>query len=240
MKKSYYFSHDYNARNDWKLVKVMMKHWVQWIWIYWCIVEILYECNGFLLLEECDRIAFELHTEKIIVESVISDFFLFQNDWKKFWSNSLNERLWQMNEKSEKARNSAISRWEKNKINTSPMRSYEDSNAIKIKENKINNFISKEITLEVFFENKKINSIFLEFIKNRTQMKKKVTPLAIERLVKKINWWMNKYEESQVIHFINSSIENWWIGIFEVFEKDWFKKTKPKLSTEIDRDNTTF
>jgi len=51
-----YFSHDYNARNDTKLVKVFMKYQLKGIGAYWCIIEMLYEEGGYLLRSEYERI----------------------------------------------------------------------------------------------------------------------------------------------------------------------------------------
>lgn len=132
MKETYYFSHDYNARSDWKLIKVAMKHWMEWIWAFWCIIEMLYEEWWYLNIEEYDRITFELRVSYDIVESLINNFWLFEKDNTKFWSNSVLDRLKQRMEKSEKARESINKRWNKNKEeNTTVLHSNYDSNTIK-------------------------------------------------------------------------------------------------------------
>lgn len=83
----------------------------------------------------------------------------------------------------------------------------------KIKENnKIDNNIKEN---NVFFENKKINDVFCLFIENRKQMGKSMTKIWIDRTIKKINKWLEKYNENEVIWFIDLSIDNWWQGIFE-------------------------
>lgn len=143
MKDTFYFSHDYNARNDWKLVKVMMKHWVTGIWIYWCIVEMLYEEWWVLMLSECERIAFELRTSCEVVESILNDFDLFRNDWTWFYSKSILDRIEQRNIKSEKARSSAEKRWKDKGIDANALRTQSESNAIK--ERKGNERKGKEI-----------------------------------------------------------------------------------------------
>ncbi|HNG97554.1 MAG TPA: DUF4373 domain-containing protein, partial [Candidatus Absconditabacterales bacterium] len=104
MKETFYFSHDYNARSDGKLIKVAMKYGMEGIGTYWCIIEMLYEEGGYLDLEEYERITFELRMEYKIVESILNDFGLFEKDDKKFWSNSVLDRLKQRMIKSEKAR----------------------------------------------------------------------------------------------------------------------------------------
>lgn len=139
-----YFSHDYNARNDKKLIKLFMKHGVSGIGIYWCIVEMLYEESGYLNIDEYERIAFELRIEYDVVKSVIQEFELFDFDSEKFWSNSAISRLDQRMLKSEKARESVMKRWIKNKSNTNVIRSNNDSNTIKVKESKVKESKEKE------------------------------------------------------------------------------------------------
>lgn len=74
MKETFYFQHDFNARNDPKLQSLLMERGVAGIGIYWCIVELLYEQGGVLPLKQCKSIAFALHVECSDVESVIKEF----------------------------------------------------------------------------------------------------------------------------------------------------------------------
>ena len=108
-KDCYYFTHDYNSRNDPKMICLIMKVGIVGVGIYWCIVEMLYEQNGYLLHSECERIAFELRTDIDLVRLVIS-CDLFDKDDEKFWSKSILKRLALRKEKSEKARQSALYR----------------------------------------------------------------------------------------------------------------------------------
>ena len=142
--KSQYFSHDYNARNDSKLVSLQMKLGMEGLGIYWCLVEMLYESGGEIMLSECERIAFELRTDIKNIESVISDFSLFKKDKKVFFSESVNYRLQIRKDKSIKASASASARWN----NANGMRTHSERNAngvlIKEKKSKENN---KEIII---------------------------------------------------------------------------------------------
>ena len=149
-KETFYFSHDYNARSDWKLIKVAMKHGMEWIWTYWSIVEMLYEEWWYLNIEEYERITFELRVSYELVNSLINNFWLFEKDDTKFWSNSVIDRLKQRMDKSEKARESINKRWDKKKKeNTNVLPTNYECNTIKerkgkeIKEKKNN--ISKDI-----------------------------------------------------------------------------------------------
>lgn len=142
-KETYYFSHDYGSRNDPKLQKLLMRLGQHGKGVYWDLIEMLYEQGGYLLLSECDSYAFALRTECECITSVIRDFFLFENDGVKFWSESVLRRLNKRTEKSEKAANSAKKRWN----NANALQTQYDSNAKKGKERKGNN---KEIYKEKF------------------------------------------------------------------------------------------
>lgn len=145
MKEAYYFQHDYNARNDPKLQDVLIEHGAAGIGVFWCIVEQLYEQNGVLPLKFCKSIAFALHVECKVVESVVQDFGLFQNDGEKFWSNSVNTRLVKRKNISESRKQAAVKRWES--VQTMQMQCTTDANAKqtyanKRKEKDISNDIS--------------------------------------------------------------------------------------------------
>ena len=146
MKETFYFSHDYNARNDEKILKLLSgkDSWYSY-GLYWAIIEKLYEAGGYLK-KDYDCIAFDLRTDSERIANVIeSGLFEFIND--KFFSKSCLARLRTRKGKSEKARQSAIIRWDKaKKDNANAMRTQCDSYAIKeskVKESKGN--ISKDI-----------------------------------------------------------------------------------------------
>jgi len=147
-----YFSHDYNSRNDKKIIKLSMKHGVSGIGIYWCIVEMLYEESGYLNVNEYERISYELRTDYEIVKSVIQDFELFKTDGDLFYSESALNRLNERSEKSQKARESINKRWNKIKNNTNVIRTNNDSNTIKVKESKVKENKVKEVFIPDFLE----------------------------------------------------------------------------------------
>lgn len=165
-----YFSHDYNARNDKKLTKVFMKHNLAGIGAYWCIIEMLYEEGGYLLIDEYERIAFELRADFDFIKSVIEDFDLFENDDVKIWSDTALERLKLRAEKSQKARESIEKRWNKHKNNTNVLQSKNNSNTIKVKESKVKeskkdieerkNIFKNEIKLHKQYDTEMLKNFF--------------------------------------------------------------------------------
>lgn len=131
-KDSYYFSHDYHARTD-LMIKLAPKYGIEGIGIYWCLVEMLHEEEGYLMLSDCKGIAYALHIEEQLLKDIISTD-LFEKDEEKFWSNSALRRLQIRQEKSEKARDAALKRWE----DADAVQTHIESTAIKEKEKKEN------------------------------------------------------------------------------------------------------
>jgi len=117
MKESYYFSHDYNARSDPKIKKLLLKYGMQGYGIFWSIVEDLYT-NTNVLPTQYDVIAFDLRCDEATVKSIINDFGLFEINGETFGSASVKRRLSERDEKSRKARESVLRRWNKNKNDT--------------------------------------------------------------------------------------------------------------------------
>ena len=136
-KTTFYFSHDYNARNDIKIKKLLSKHGFVGYGIFWAIIEELYN-NANALPTDYDTIAFDLRVDKVVLISVIQDFDLFVFNEDTFGSLSVQSRIDAMNEKSKKARDSASYRWSKSEGNANALPAQTDSNAIKeIKEKKV-------------------------------------------------------------------------------------------------------
>ena len=109
--KAAYFPHDYNARTDPKLQQIMMKHGLQGIGAYWCIVEMMYEQGGKLPTNSIQAIAYNLHTTQDMIQSIICDFDLFVVGEEHFSSKSVQTRIVKKEEISEMKRRAANARW---------------------------------------------------------------------------------------------------------------------------------
>ena len=136
-----YFPHDFNARNDIKLKKVNMELGLGGIGLYWCIIEYLYENNGYLTLDEdVDLLSFELRIDKGSIINLIEKYDLFKKIKNKFYSPSVLTRLRVINEKSNINRENALKRWKKNNANAMRPHSEINTNGLQtqchIKENK--------------------------------------------------------------------------------------------------------
>ncbi|MBV4426467.1 DUF4373 domain-containing protein [Clostridium tyrobutyricum] len=168
MKETYYFSHDYNARNDPKILAMRSKYGAEGYGWYWMIIEILREQPEYKLESNkylCITLAMQLQCDSNalheFVQNCINEYELFEADDRYFWSNSLLRRMSKKSSKSESARKAANARWHKgsnpsksNKKNTennadnaNAMHEQCERNAIKeskVKENKRNTIIKKE------------------------------------------------------------------------------------------------
>lgn len=122
-----YFSHDSNARNSDKLMKVRMKLGAEGYGIFFMLIERLREEEGYKSTIDYNTLAFDLRVEPEKVKQVVEnyDLFKFTEDGKYFYSDSFNERMETMDAKRKKraeaGKKGAEKRW-KNRQN--------DSNAI--------------------------------------------------------------------------------------------------------------
>ena len=103
MKKTNYFSHDSNARNDSKIISLRMKLGVEGYGIYFMIIERLRDEADYISNKDYDSFAFDFRSTPEKVKSVIEDFglFIFTDD-DCFYSESLMQRMIIKDEKSKK------------------------------------------------------------------------------------------------------------------------------------------
>jgi uncharacterized phage protein (TIGR02220 family) len=109
-KDTFYFSHDFNSRQDEKIKKLIRKHKMHGYGIFWAIIEDLYN-NANDLEADYEGIAFDYHTDENTIKSIIEDFDLFVIDGNNFGSKSVERRLDERNEKSSTASKNAFKRW---------------------------------------------------------------------------------------------------------------------------------
>ena len=138
-KNTYYFSHDYNSRSDEKIQELLIAKGMTGYGIFWSIVEDLYT-NANALRTNYKRIAYLLHADEIEVKSVVEDFDLFVIEGDTFRSLSVQRRLDERADKSNKARISAEKRWNKGDTDANAMR----TQCFKVKESKVKESKVKE------------------------------------------------------------------------------------------------
>lgn len=188
-----FFSHDCNARNDLKLIRLNHKHGMAGVGIYWCLVEMLYENDGYLMRSDCECIANALRVEMRTLCDIIENSELFNFDDEKFWSESALKRIKKILEKSQKATDSALKRWG----NANAMPTQCEGNANKVNKNRINN---KEINKEIVDVNNLFNTFWNEYPKKVAKQDaakafKKIKPT--EELIKIIIQKVQEFKKSE-------------------------------------------
>lgn len=130
MKDSFYFPHDYHARNDLKLVSLSAQGW-DLVGFYWAIIEMLHEEGG-SLPTQCEGIAHALRATPERISLVINFPGLFEIKDGIFRSKRVDENLKRRQEIREKAQKSAQKRWK----NANAMPTQCEGNAIKERKGK--------------------------------------------------------------------------------------------------------
>lgn len=99
MKDSRYLTHDLGARNDPKLIELQMEMGGTGLAIWWCLVEMLWENDGYIPFNP-KAIAYSLRwaTEEE-VRQVLTGYNLFDYDGELAWSPSALERITHRNER---------------------------------------------------------------------------------------------------------------------------------------------
>ena len=121
MKDAYYFSHDANARHDPKIIKMISVYGMEGYGWYWVIIEMLREQNNYKLSisdqGDIEVIVSQTNTDPGRIKKYLDDciklFKLFKKSKKYIWSESLLNRMKNMEEKREKGRNAAKIRWDR-------------------------------------------------------------------------------------------------------------------------------
>ena len=147
-KDAYYFPHDSNASQDPKILQMRSVYGAEGYGWYWMIIEMMreqedyllpiegkYACNAYAMRLQCDSI--KLHE---YINDCVSEFHLFEEKDGSIFSRSLNRRMENYTERSDKARKAAQARWhpkqeQENNANAMPTQS--DSNAKRVKESKV-------------------------------------------------------------------------------------------------------
>lgn len=119
-KPSFYFTHDANARNDIKIIRLRRQLGMEGYGIFWSFIEILRETTGYRLpLSAIDDIAFDINVSKEKAEAVVTNYGLFTIDDQHFFSDRLirNMEIYQSTRQqlSEAGKRGMQKRWDKGK-----------------------------------------------------------------------------------------------------------------------------
>ena len=92
-KDAFYFSHDYNAHNDVKILFMRQQLGMEGYGIYWFLIESLADAGGILPMKILPVLSMQMHTTEVKVKALIENFELFQITDNQFISIRLIEHL---------------------------------------------------------------------------------------------------------------------------------------------------
>jgi hypothetical protein len=217
---TFYFSHDYTARSDIKIKKLIATQGMLGYGIYWSLVEDLYHNNN-KLEDNPALLAYDYRCTTELIKSVINDFDLFIVKDGYVSSNSIQKRLDERNDKAYKAKQSASKRWGKRVENADNIETQCDSDANAMRTQCDGNAIKES----------KVNK--------RKDIGKFIIPTLEEVLAYFEEHKYKKTEAEKAYHFYNNRnwsdsnnrpVKNWKLKMQEV----WFKEeNKIKLQAPI-------
>lgn len=129
MKDSHYFPHDYNARRDERIIRLIKKMGFEGYGVFWAIIENLYEAGG-SIAADYEVLEFGLHAEAKLIQAVTEGFGLFYIRNSRIGSQSVDRRIAEREDRIIEGKKNAAIRWG----NREPMGTHCDPNAI----NKVN------------------------------------------------------------------------------------------------------
>lgn len=216
MKDTFYFSHDYNAREDAKIQNMLSKMGWEGYGLYWVLIEKLAEANGKLMIDDLAGISFACRVDINKLVLLVSDFLLFEKDTKYFWSNRLLEHLKHREKLSNIRSKSGKKGGQANaKQMLSKCQAIEKQNEAKERKVKESKSISKDI--EQSYGREDINNLLKEF---ETIMGFKSSS-SKDRIF--ANHLIKNYTPEQLTAMIKFCAKDGYIRVGSL-EKLWFKR----------------
>ena len=221
---TYYFSHDYNAHNDFKILFMRQQLGMEGYGIYWFLIENLADAGGYLPLKIVPVLAMQMHTSEVKVLAIIKQFELFEIIEDKFFSirliEHLEKRINVKNIKSIAGRISAEKR--KNSTDAEHMLNTCSTKERKGKEKKVKEIKQIEYRFNSdIFKNKWLD--WTEYKKNQFKFiykSEKSEQIALDNLIQ-----LSQNNEQNAIRIINQSITNGWKGFFNLPKNDSDNRT---------------
>lgn len=121
-KNTYYFSHDYNARNDTKILYMRQDLGMEGYGIYWFLVEALADSGGILPLKIIPVLSKQMDVSEAKVNAIINSYELFQLHEDSFFSQRLMNHLQLRSGYSDSGKIGAEKRWNKIIENGDPIK----------------------------------------------------------------------------------------------------------------------
>lgn len=194
----FYFQHDNYSRDDEKLIEVRMKHQMTGLGVYWCLVEMLHEGNGYIETKP-KLLAFQLQVDEQVINDVVEICFSVEDD--KITCNRVKQNLLYREEiklkKSEAGKKGMSVRWNKNNSNviTNDNTVITEHNSVITEHNKEKEkgkVKDKVIVTEKEKIDKKLIEIFKYEIKEKVLTEEQVLSINFDKLKSDLNLFFNE------------------------------------------------
>lgn len=203
-KDAYYFSHDANARNDVKILRLRRQLGPEGYALYFMIIEILREqIDNKLPLASIPDLAYDFDASEEKVKAVVLGYELFVIDNETFFSARLLRSMEEYNQKKTKY----VEAGRKGGQASVKQRL---SNAQPLKERKAKEI--KEKDTEVLPHTGGFSRSWEEWKLFRKEIKKPLAPTSISKQLE----FLGSKDENTAVAIINQSIQNQWQGLFEL------------------------
>lgn len=241
-KDAFYFSHDCNARNDVKILKLRRILGAKGYGIFWMLIEVLRESKEYKLpITIVKELSFDFRESEEIILTIINDFELFKidNDYF-FYSESLNQRMASLNAKRQKLSIAGKKGRQKQlelALNNEPVATPEHNDgppsSSKVKESKeniYNSYYDKQIEISIEHENQ-LYKLFVGFLFKNNPTKQplsKVLKLKDQISFETFDKWMKLYDK-EVIKQTILDLENYTKKTYSSFTltiEKWLQRTK--------------
>lgn len=228
-----YFSHDSNARNSEKLLKVRMKYGAEGYGVYFMLLERLRDEDDYKCLVDLDIFSFDFRVDVDVIKSIIYDFnlFSFSDDGKYFYSDSLMRRMEIKDKKKEELseirRMAANKRWEKEKGISTPLDANALQNDAKKREDKIikdkenidkenKEKTDSEIKSAIFkySDNEELRDNLCVFVKMRNDLNKPFSVNDFNLFLKQLDSYGASNADKNTL--LRNSIMNKWANIYPI------------------------
>ncbi len=112
MKDAPYFKHDFDSRNDPKMIDLRRKYGAKGYGIYFMIIEMLRSNKKYSMKLNLESIAFDIKEDIEVIEDIIKNYGLFRITMGSFYSPSLKQRMKTLDKIREGWRLGGKKRWE--------------------------------------------------------------------------------------------------------------------------------
>jgi hypothetical protein len=217
-----YFSHDYDAADDLKMVPLIHQFKARGYGIYWMAAEMLHQNGGYMpatdntYLAIAKKLSEKLSLVKSVVEKCFTDFDLFIQENGKFYSNralrNLDKRK-EIKEKRSKAGQASAASRQQNSTNGQHMLTHVEHNSTK--ERKGKEIKGKEIKINGEANASVGKPTLQKFDKENLELKKEFQSLQIPESAKEAWVIIKNWIEEKQPTFIEPYVTAW--NIFASF-----------------------